>query len=104
MSKSLAEAQELSERVPEIYARNCNIRRDDDWYVLKLQEEVGELVSVHLRVTGRGRSKGDDEAAMKQQFQDELADCLAQVFLIAKKFDIDLEAALASKWFKYLDD
>ncbi|MEO0637464.1 MAG: pyrophosphatase [Pseudomonadota bacterium] len=101
---SLEEAQRLSERVSQIYARNCSIRRDDDWYILKLQEEVGELVSVYLRQTGRGRVKGADSVAMQQQFNDELADCMAQILLIAERFDVDLSEAMASKWFKYLDD
>ncbi len=102
MSRTLKALQADSERVSQQYAINCNIRRDDDWQVLKLAEEAGELTSAYLRMTGRGRLKGDAPEAIRAQFEDELADCMAQILLIAERFEVDLEAALARKWFTYL--
>ncbi|MEO0544068.1 MAG: MazG nucleotide pyrophosphohydrolase domain-containing protein [Pseudomonadota bacterium] len=104
MARTLKEIQADSEKVSQIYARNCDIKRDDDWQVLKLSEEVGELTSVFLRMTSRGRLKGDEPAEVRQQFEDELADCLAQVLLIAERFEVDLEAAVERKWFRYLNN
>ncbi|MGY5801248.1 pyrophosphatase, partial [Rhizobium sp. LEGMi12c] len=37
------------------YAADNGLERDDDWFVLKLQEELGELIQIWNRVTGRGR-------------------------------------------------
>lgn len=100
----LREIQQKVEAVSRIYARNCDVRRDDDWYFLKMQEETGELLQAWLRLTGRGRHKGDAEAQIRLQLEDELADCLAQVLLIAERFEIDVEKATERKWFKYLPE
>lgn len=102
MTVELREIQRKVEAVSRIYAKNCDVRRDDDWYFLKMQEETGELLQAWLRLTGRGRQKGDAEAQIREQLEDELADCLAQVLLIAERFDIDVEKATERKWFKYL--
>jgi NTP pyrophosphatase (non-canonical NTP hydrolase) len=56
------------------------VRRDDDWYFLKMQEETGELLQAWLRLTGRGRQKGDTEVQIRQQLEDELADCWPRFF------------------------
>ena len=104
MTVELREVQQKVEAVSRIYARNCNVRRDDDWYFLKLQEETGELLQAWLRLTGRGRRKDDTEAQIRQQLEDELADCLAQILLIADRFEIDVEKATERKWFKYLPE
>lgn len=104
MSRGLAELGELVARVSDIYAVRNDIRRDDDWYIIKLQEELGELTAEHLRVTGRGRLKGADASAVRQALEDEAADVLAGLLLFARHNDIDLDAALQRKWFKYLPD
>jgi NTP pyrophosphatase (non-canonical NTP hydrolase) len=103
MSRTLAEMQADSEAVSRHYAEKFDIRRDDDWYLLKLQEESGELVSAFLRLTGRGRLKGEDAATIRSQFDVELADCFAQILLIAEHYGVDLEAAMERKWFVYLE-
>lgn len=104
MIVELRELQQKVEAVSRIYAKNCDVRRDDDWYFLKMQEETGELLQAWLRLTGRGRQKGGTEAEIRLQLEDELADCLAQVLLIAERFGIDVEKASKRKWFKYLPE
>jgi NTP pyrophosphatase (non-canonical NTP hydrolase) len=102
----LAELGGLSERaeaVSRLYAERCGIRRDDDWYALKLQEEAGELVAEYLRLTGRGRHKGKSAAETAAGLADEAADLLAQLLLFCRHNRIDVEAALERKWFRYLD-
>ncbi|MFD1944976.1 MazG nucleotide pyrophosphohydrolase domain-containing protein [Paradevosia shaoguanensis] len=103
MSKALEELAEKVGRVSDIYATRNDIARDDDWYALKLQEEVGELVSAYLRLTGRGRAKGEGREAIAASLADEAADVLAQLLLFAAHNGIDLAAALDRKWFSYLD-
>jgi|GWRWMinimDraft_6_1066014.scaffolds.fasta_scaffold193647_1 NTP pyrophosphatase (non-canonical NTP hydrolase) len=97
---TLAELTAKVERVSAGYAERCNIRRDDDWFALKLQEEVGELVAEHLRNSGRGRQR---DTANADALADEAADVLGQLLTFALHNDIDLEAALERKWFKYLE-
>jgi len=102
MSRDLAELTALVSRVSDMYERETGVRRDDDWYALKMQEELGELIAEHLRLSGRGRRKGLDDAAISQARNDEAADLLAFLLLYAEHNGIDLEAALERKWFSYL--
>jgi NTP pyrophosphatase (non-canonical NTP hydrolase) len=102
MTRSLAELTALVAEVSDLYASRQNIARDDDWYMLKVQEELGELTAEYLRSTGRGRLKGAEPAAIRQALEDEAADLLAMLLLFARNNRIDLDAALQRKWFKYL--
>lgn len=102
MSRTLAEITADFEAVSAIYADRCTIRRDADWFILKLQEELGELVQAHLRLTGRGRDKGETLEQARQHFEDEAADLLGQLLTLAHNTGVDLEAAAERKWFRYL--
>ena len=102
MSRSLGDLSDLVAQVADIYAERFAVTRTDDWYLLKLQEEFGELVAEHLKGSGRGRLKGADADEIRQALEDEAADVLAMSLLFARSQKIDLEAALARKWFKYL--
>lgn len=103
MSRSLAELMPLVAAVSDTYAARNDIARDDDWYLLKLQEELGELTAEYLKTTGRGRLKGADAAMIRTALEDEAADVLAMLLLFARNNGIDLDAALERKWFRYLD-
>lgn len=102
MSRSLSELEALVSQVSDIYAERNDIARDDDWYLLKLQEELGELTAEYLRGSGRARMKGADAAAVRAALEDEAADVLAMLLLFARNKGIDLDAALDRKWFKHL--
>ena len=102
MSRGLADLTPLVVEVSGTYASRNAIGRDDDWYLLKLQEEVGELTAEYLKSTGRGRTKGADAPAIRRALEDEAADVLATLLLFAHKNGIDLDAALERKWFQYL--
>jgi len=39
------------------YAEDHHVRRDDDWFLLKIQEEFGELTQKYLMLTDRARQK-----------------------------------------------
>ena len=99
---TITELTERVEQVSAIYAARCEIRRDPDWYALKLQEEAGELVAEYLRGSGRGRVGERSEATIRQSLEDEAADLLAQLLLFCRHNSIDVEAALERKWFVYL--
>jgi NTP pyrophosphatase (non-canonical NTP hydrolase) len=102
MSRSLSELAPLVAEVSDTYAARNGIARNDDWYLLKLQEELGELTAEYLRATGRGRLKGADVPAIRQALEDEAADVLATLLVFAGRHGIDLEAALERKWFQHL--
>lgn len=102
MSRSLRELIPLVAEVSDTYASRNDIARDDDWYLLKLQEELGELTAEFLKSTGRGRLKGAATAEIRQAMEDEAADVLAMLLLFARHNQIDLDAALERKWFQYL--
>ena len=103
MASSISELTDKVQRVSDIYAERCNIRRDEDWFALKLQEETGELVAEHLRLSGRGRVEGWTPQAMRTALEDEAADLLATLLLYCRQNNIDLEAALGRKWFRHLE-
>ena len=102
MSRTLAELTGLVAEVSDTYASRNDIARDDDWYLLKVQEELGELTAEYLKTTARGRLKGADGATVRQALEDETADVLAMLLLFARNNQIDLDAALERKWFRYL--
>ncbi len=64
--------QDEVEAVSAHYAERHDIDRTDDWFLLKLGEEVGELMQAYLARSGQTRDKG--------------------------RFDVDLEAEVARKW------
>ncbi|GAA1714946.1 MazG nucleotide pyrophosphohydrolase domain-containing protein [Isoptericola hypogeus] len=89
------------EVISRVYERRFGVPRTDDWLVLKLHEEVGELTQAYLARSGRSRDRGDGAAAVDTAFRAELADVLAQLLLVARRFDVDLEAELERKWFRF---
>lgn len=94
---SLAELSHRAARVSAIYAERHGVQRDDDWFLIKLQEELGELAQVHLRLSRRGRGEADETARA-----DEAADLFCQLLTYCRRFGIDLEAAVERKWFQHL--
>ena len=80
------------------YAADHSLERDDDWFVLKLQEEMGELIQIWNRVTGRGRRKGMTDMEVATALADETADVLGHVLLFAHRNGLDLAAAIERKW------
>ncbi len=96
---------EISERlgkVSDIYAEKFGIRRDDDWFVLKIQEELGELSAAYLKLTQRARVGQDSQTELDKNLRDEVADVVAMTLLFAKHRGIDVEQAIKDKWFRYL--
>jgi NTP pyrophosphatase (non-canonical NTP hydrolase) len=73
----------LVKKVSDIYAKKYGIRRDSNWYILKLQEEMGELIQSYLMMTGRGRQKDKSKEQITEDFHKEIAVVFCQVLLLA---------------------
>jgi NTP pyrophosphatase (non-canonical NTP hydrolase) len=90
-------AQEV-EKVSAFYAVNNGIERTNDWLILKLNEEVGELTQAYLARTGQARGKGRSASDLDADFRAEVADVVSQVLLIANRFGVDVESEIQDKW------
>ena len=100
------EINELSEKLEKVssgYSKRFGIDRDNDWFMFKIQEELGEMIQEYLMWTKRGRQKGLTEEEIKKNFETELADLLCQVLLFARHNNVDLMKRIEEKWLKYLD-
>jgi NTP pyrophosphatase (non-canonical NTP hydrolase) len=80
------------------YAKAHDIARNDEWFVLKLQEELGELTQAWMKHTGRGRPEGLSPEDLARAVADECADLFGHVLLFAHHNGVDLTAAVARKW------
>ena len=86
------------ETVSQRYAEAFSYERDDAWFLLKLQEEVGELTQAFLMCRGQARSKGLTPDEMAANFRAEIADVLCQLLLMARHHDVDVAAEVERKW------
>lgn len=98
----LKKITEKIEKVRDQYTRKFNIKPDGDWHILKLQEELGELIQVYLMMTKRARQKGKSKKEIKEDFQKEVVDVLGMILLLAQYHKIDINKQLEEKWFKWL--
>ncbi|KIC10685.1 hypothetical protein RA19_09775 [Leisingera sp. ANG-M1] len=90
---------ELARLVSEVYAERFGIDRDSAWYLGKMTEELGEVASAYLKLTGQGRGE-----ASRRELEDEVADLLGFLLLFADWQGIDPGAALQRKWGGYLNE
>lgn len=99
------ELQQLTgtvKRVADEYSKNFGVKYDGDWFLLKLQEELGEMTQKYLIMTNRTRRKPESEAEAKAALAEEIADTFSYVLLFAEHVGVDVEQAVKDKWFKYL--
>ncbi len=89
------------EQVSQIYAEKFNIERDATWLILKLQEEVGELIQSYLMLVGKARTKGKSSEEIRSEFNKEVADVFCQTLLLAKFYNIDVEKEIEEKWLSW---
>lgn len=80
------------------YVEANGLERDQDWFVLKMQEELGELTQVWNKLTGRGRRRDRAESDLRKDLADEAADLLGHVLLFARRNELDLRSAIERKW------
>lgn len=85
------------------YAQKFDIDRTPDWFLLKLTEELGELIQSYLKYAGQARVNGVSQAELKRDLEEELADVLGMTLLVANHHHIDLQEAISRKWLQYLE-
>lgn len=100
----IGEAAARLETISRTYSERFGVERTDDWLVLKLGEEVGELTQAYLKLSGQGRRKGRTVDEVRDGFALELADVFAHVLLLANRHGVVLEDALEAKWLHAADD
>ena len=90
----LEEVEQVSQR----YAKTFQIEREATWFLLKLQEEVGELMQSYLMLSGKARRKGKSFEEIQAEFHKEVADVFCQTLVLARFYGIDLEKEVEEKW------
>ncbi|WP_431428057.1 hypothetical protein [Actinophytocola sp.] len=86
------------------YAGAHRFTRDAAWFMLKLQEEVGELTQAFLMLTGQARAKGNSPQELADRFGAELADVLCHVLLLARHHGVDLTDCVERTWLVWHPD
>jgi len=51
------------------YAEDHHVKRDDDWFLLKIQEEFGELTQKYLMLTNRARQKEMSKEGIRKDLE-----------------------------------
>lgn len=98
----LKEIEQKLKTVIDVYIEKFKIQHSDDWFVMKIQEELGELTSTHLKLTQRARLGNHTKEELEFNLKEEIADVIAMTLLFAQHKGIDVEKAINEKWFKYL--
>src|SRR3989338_1954080 len=89
-------------KVSDQYAKKFSIERNADWYILKLQEELGELIQSYLMMSKQARIKGKTDKELKDEFNREVADVFGMVLLLARFHNVNLEKEINKKWIKWI--
>ena len=89
------------EAVSQKYSKQYKIKRSSSWFILKLQEEMGELTQSYLMMKGKARTKNKSKKEIRGEFEKELADVFCHVLLLAKSNTVDIEKAVDEKWLSW---
>lgn len=92
------------EKVSKVYTEKFDIQPDSDWYILKLQEELGELIQSYLMMIGQARRKEKTDQELIKDFHKEVADVFSHVLLLAKHHNVDLKKEIEEKWLVWTKD
>lgn len=98
---------ELSAQAAEVGALYCQrfgLAADDAFFLGKLAEELGEVASATLKLTGRSRGADAPLADREANLRDEMADLLGFLLMFAAHRGIDLGAAFQAKWGRWLKE
>ena len=86
------------QKVSQSYTKHFGITPTSDWYILKLQEELGELIQSYLMMIGQARRKDKTDEELADNFRKEIADVFCHVLLLAQHHNVDLEKEVDEKW------
>ncbi|HUD09025.1 MAG TPA: MazG nucleotide pyrophosphohydrolase domain-containing protein [Candidatus Saccharimonadales bacterium] len=83
------------------YGKKYDVKIDEEFALLKLYEEVGELAQAVLIHKKKSRpEKFVSEEISKNELANELADIMGLLIVNAHLLGIDLEEAIERKWIK----
>ena len=95
---TLEQATDRCERAWAGYASRHGSQRDEDsFYLLKLQEELGELTRRFLEMTGR-EYPSKEGGALRRKFEGDCASIVGNALILAKRFKVNLEERIAEKF------
>jgi NTP pyrophosphatase (non-canonical NTP hydrolase) len=80
------------------YAKKFGIHRDDSFYLLKMQEELGELTRAFLELRGSEKKRKPSEEELKKKLASDVASLVGNALILALHFDVDLEASIKAKF------
>ncbi len=88
--------------IARIYEKKYSIKVDEEFILLKLMEEVGELAEAVLTLNGKSRpEKKISKKEAKKKLAHELADVVGIVMVCGDVYGVDLEKAIKEKWLKW---
>jgi NTP pyrophosphatase (non-canonical NTP hydrolase) len=90
------------DRVLDHYCRKYEIERNNEWFLLKIQEELGELVQVYLEINNKSRRRGKTNEELTENFQNEIIDLLCLVMSMASYNKVPIEDNVNEKWLKWI--
>ena len=96
------EFKEIEEKVNNTFKKYCeeyNIKIDENFAILKAQEEFGEFIKSYIiskKLCRPEKFLPTDEA--KKELSKELADAVGTLMVVANLLDINLEEAIIKKW------
>lgn len=101
MTENVQDLTKTLERISSEYAAKFALERDKNWFMLKLQEEVGELTQAFLAKMGGSRPKDRTVEQVQEDLAAEVADVYCHILLLAHHLDVDIVKAVEEKWLKW---
>ena len=95
---TLEEAANHCERAWGSYATKHGIRREPDgFYLLKMQEELGELTRHFLEMHGNEHKSITDDK-LRRRFAGDCASLVGNALVLARHFKVDLSSMILEKF------
>jgi NTP pyrophosphatase (non-canonical NTP hydrolase) len=95
---NLKEAALHCEKAWSQFAEKFQIHRDDEFYLFKMQEELGELTRAFLELRGSEKTSKTTAEELKKQLASDIASLVGNALILALHFDVDLEATIKHKF------
>lgn len=93
----LKKAAEHCEKAWSAFADKHNIKRPDEFFLFKMQEELGELVRTFLEIRGCERRENAPEELQKK-FEGDCASLIGNALILALHFGVDIEKKIKEKF------
>jgi len=95
---NLKDAQQHCAKAWGQFADKFQIKRDDPFYLFKMQEELGELARTFLELRGSENKGKLTEDELKKKFAGDCASVVGNALILALHFGVDLEKELKKKF------